>query len=73
MIFLWFKQYFLVVQLHLESFHSDNLAHFHLEQNKSNQNGTIHEQNEEKQTRTEQYFQNGMGQNFNLAHAWWQI
>jgi hypothetical protein len=38
---------------------SGNLAHFHLEWRKSNQNRMIHERNRENQTRTERHV-NGM-------------
>jgi hypothetical protein len=40
-----------VVKLHLESFHSGNLAHFHLDQRNSNQNGMVNELNRENQTK----------------------
>ncbi len=42
-----------VVKIHLESFHSGNLAHFHFEQSKSNQKGMVHEQNGENQASME--------------------
>ncbi len=54
MIFFWFK-WDKVVQLHLESFCSGNLANFHLEWRKSNRNGMIHKWNRENQTRTGPY------------------
>ncbi len=44
-----------VVKLCLESFCSGNLTHFHLERQKSNWNGMLHEQNKENQTRIEWY------------------
>ncbi len=40
-----------VVKLHLESFPSGNLAHFHLDQRKSNRNGMVNELNRENQTK----------------------
>ncbi len=44
-----------VFELCLESFCSSYLAHYHLEQRKSNQNRTVHERNGEYQTGTEWY------------------
>ncbi len=44
-----------VIMLHLELFRSSDLAHFHLEWRKSNQNRTVLECNGENQTRTEWY------------------
>ncbi len=59
MRFCGFKRYLNekkpALKLCLESFCSSNLTHFHLEQRKSNWNGTVHERNRENQTRTEQY------------------
>jgi hypothetical protein len=42
-----------VVQLHLETFSSGNLTHFHLERKISNRNRTIYEGGGKNQTRTE--------------------
>jgi hypothetical protein len=67
-----FKQNFLVlnniflVKLCLELFRCSNLAHFHLECRKSNQNGTA----TRKKSPLCETVQSRDGQNFNLAHDW---
>ncbi len=68
----WFKLYFRkrdkAAKLCLESFCSGNLAHFHLEQRKSNLNGMVHEQNRENQIWTDNYMNGTVRAKITISH-----